>query len=85
MSKRFRAIHPSDMSKLERIVELMSRDAKRFAMGTADAIQDPIAREVADTLVGRARSSDSEVLGLVAELRHRVGAFNENLAGMAVA
>lgn len=85
MSKRFRVIHPSDMSRLERIVELMSQHAEEFARRTADAIQEPVAREAAEILVGRSSNTDPEYMSFLSELRSRVYSFNRKLGGVAVA
>jgi hypothetical protein len=85
MSNRFRVIHPSDMSRLERIVELMSQRAEDFARRTADAIQEPVAREAADILVGRSNNTDPEYLEFVSDLKNRVDAFNQKFSGAAVA
>ena len=81
MSERFRVIHPSDMSRLERIVELLAQNADDFARKTADAIHEPVAREAADILVGRSNNADTEYGQFIAELRDRVHAFNNKLAG----
>ena len=85
MSKKFRGIRPSDMSKLERIVELTSRHADRFAAGTADTIVDPLAREVANILIGRSVNGSQDFSDFIDYLRHRVKAANGRIIESSVA
>jgi hypothetical protein len=85
MSKRFRNIHPSDMTKLQRIVEFISQHSDVFARRVADSIEEPVAREAANILVGRSNNQDPEYQAFASELTKSVNSLNRKLMGMAVA
>lgn len=53
MGKQFRGIRPEDMTKLQQIAEMMSRDSEFYARKIADSIEESVAKEVAEVLVKR--------------------------------
>ncbi len=68
MSKQFRGIRPEDMTKLQQIAEMMSRDSEFYARKIADSIDESVAREVAEVLVKRANSPSREYRDFAKEL-----------------
>lgn len=85
MSKRFRNIHPGDMTKLQRIVDFLSQHSDEFAYRVADSIEEPVAREAANILIGRSNNQDPEYRAFVGDLTESVNSLNRKLMGMAVA
>jgi hypothetical protein len=60
MSKKFRGIRPEDMTKLQQIIDMMSRGSVSYARRIADSIEEPIARNVAEILLDRALRASPE-------------------------
>ncbi len=69
MSKQFRGIRPEDMTKLQQIVEMMSRGSGTYARKIADSINEPVAREVAQVLVGADSNAPATYRQFAEELR----------------
>lgn len=69
MSKQFRGIRPEDMTKLQQIIAMMSRGSVTYARRIADSIDEPVAHEVAQVLVGADRNAPREYREFAEELK----------------
>jgi hypothetical protein len=68
VSKQFRVIRPEDMTKLKQITKMALRGYVTYAAQIGESIDEPVAREVADALVGKTRPR-AEVSEFAEELR----------------
>lgn len=80
MGKQFRGIRSEDMTKLQNIIEMLSRSSSSYAAKIADSIDEPVARAVADILLNRTQNPPGDYRAFAAELTNETNALVEKLA-----